>query len=74
MTFSGSGLVMRQTSLLLVEFPGMMTPSSRKAPSLVSKWNLVSRCFSSGPWQVKQLFDRIGRIWRLKLIGGTGAG
>ena len=37
------------TSTLLAALPGTMMPSSRNAPSRVSKWNFVSRCFSSGP-------------------------
>ena len=72
MRSSGSGSRIFFTSTLLAALPGTMMPSSAKAPSRVSKRNLVSRCFSSGPWQAKQLLDRIGRMSRLKLSGAAG--
>ena len=71
MCFSGSVLVMRLISLLPATLPGTMIPSFANAPSRVSKWNSVSRLVSSGPWQAKQLFERIGRMSRLKPTGGA---
>ena len=56
-------------SLLSAAFPGTITwypPRSAKAPSFVSRRRFTIRCFSSGPWQAKQLSERIGRISRLK--------
>ena len=64
---------MRLTSMLPDALPGTMMPSSANAPSRVSKWNSVSRFVASGPWQAKQLFERIGRMSRLKLTGGAPA-
>jgi hypothetical protein len=72
MCSSGSSLVMCSTSALSAALPGTMIPRFVKAPSSVSKWKRVFRAFSSGPWQAKQLFERIGRISRLKLTGGSG--
>ena len=37
-----------------------MTPGFPNAPSFVSKCRPAMRCFSSGPWQVKQLSERMG--------------
>src|SRR5215813_6700239 len=37
-------------------------------PSSLSSRNLAIRCASSGPWQAKQLSEKIGRISRLKSI------
>ncbi len=71
---STSGLVMRSTSRLPAASPGTMTPFLANAPSRVSKWNLVSRLFSSGPWQAKQLFDRMGSTSRLKLTATAPGG
>ena len=64
---------MRLISMLSAALPGTMMPSSANAPSFVSKWNFVSRLVASGPWQAKQLLERMGRMSRLKLIGGTAA-
>ena len=41
----------------------------RKRAFLRVEVNSVSRCFASGPWQAKQLLERIGRMSRLKLSG-----
>ena len=73
MRSSGFGSLIFLTSRLFAALPGTITPSSRNMASRVSKWNLVSRCFSSGPWQAKQLLERIGRMSRLKLSGGEDA-
>src|SRR5581483_2854503 len=50
-----------------------MTPALPKAPSFVSKWRPTMRCFSSGPWQVKQLSERIGLTCRSKSTAGVAA-
>src|SRR5436309_15557735 len=44
-------------------------PRSWKIPSLVSSRSLACRACSSGPWQAKQLSERMGRISRLKSTG-----
>src|SRR4051794_15486626 len=52
-------------------------PRSANAPaSLSRRKGLVTpfRLAASGPWQVKQAFERIGRISRLKSIGRDGDG
>ncbi len=69
MCSSGSLLVTCSIIALSAALPGTMMPRLTNAPSSVSKWNRVLRAFSSGPWHAKQLFERIGRISRLKLTG-----
>src|SRR5262245_12593032 len=48
-------------------------PRSCFAPASVSKRSFVKRLPPSGPWQGKQRSARIGRMVRLKLIGGACA-
>src|SRR6185436_6510428 len=73
---SGSLLVMRSISLLLLRSLGTIATSpdlaGLKASSLRSKRSLALRSFSSGPWHLKQLSERIGRISRLNSMGWPG--
>jgi hypothetical protein len=57
----------------MAESPGTITPVFENAPSFVSKCKPAMRFLSSGPWQVKQLSDRIGRICRSKTTAGGAA-
>src|SRR5581483_466133 len=69
---------MRRYSSLAVESPGLTVwypPRSANTPSRVSRRKPASRLFASGPWHVKQLSDRSGRMSRLKSTGfGLPAG
>src|SRR5436190_21302412 len=58
----------RHNSLAWRSFGLMACLPSRTstAPSALSNRNLDLRRFSSGPWQLKQLSERIGRTSRLK--------
>src|SRR5262249_13728574 len=75
---SSSLLVMRSMSLLLVRSPGTMAKSpdlaALKASSLRSNRSLALRSFSSGPWHLKQLSERMGRISRLKSTRAAAPG
>src|SRR5262245_35143424 len=63
---------MRVSSSLSSGLPGTMARpplrNSPKAPARVSRRSLALRCASSGPWQLKQVSDRIGRTSRVKSI------
>ena len=52
-----------------------MLPESSflKAPACTSNRNPALRFFSSGPWQAKQLSEKIGRMSRLKSIARGAA-
>src|SRR5262245_2530472 len=67
--------LMRENSSLSWGLPGTMATPPRfslaNAPSLVSSRSFALRDFSSGPWQAKQLSDKIGRMWRLKSMAGV---
>ena len=66
---SGSLVMIRLNNSLSALLPGTITvfPSlTRNAPSLVSSRNFALRAFSSGPWHLKQLSEKIGRTSRLK--------
>ena len=69
---SGSSDRILATSSLASAFPGTMTGSPDSplpsADVFSSSRKPPLRCFSSGPWQAKQLLDRIGRMSRLKSI------
>ena len=59
-------------SRLSALLPGIMIlypPRSAKTPSLVSRRRFPWRPSSSGPWQEKQVSERMGRISRSKSIG-----
>src|SRR5581483_4089245 len=69
MRFDLSVALMRWKRRLAAESPETMTgfpERSANMPSLKSNRKLAIRCFSSGPWQAKQLSERIGRISRSK--------
>ena len=60
--------LMRWMISLFSGSPGTMAkrpPRSAKAPSSVSRRSGLSRVALSGPWQVKHLSERIGRMSRL---------
>src|SRR6516165_2592206 len=59
---SGSVDVMRRISSLS---PGLPATITERAPSSVSKCSFALRFALSGPWQLKQRSDRIGRTSRL---------
>src|SRR5271170_1009384 len=70
---AGSSDVIRLMIRLSAGFPGAMTNPflrSAKAPSRTSSRRSAMRFPLSGPWQRKQLSERIGRTWRWK----SGAG
>ena len=62
-----SSAVILATSSLSSRFPGTMAcPSDfsfANAPSFVSSRSPALRFPASGPWQLKHLSERIGRIW-----------
>jgi hypothetical protein len=60
---------MRFINRLFEASPGIITPVFAKAPSLVSNRSPAFLCPASGPWQAKQVSDRIGLISRLKSMG-----
>jgi hypothetical protein len=68
----GSVCRIRFTSSLSAGLPGTTAtaPDSSFAenPSFTSSRSPACRCFSSKPWHLKQLLERIGRISRLKSI------
>src|SRR5437870_3746615 len=69
---------MRSIILLLAGSPGTigMSPdlAGLKGSSLRSNRSLALRPWSSGPWHLKQLSERMGRISRLKpIVPATGA-
>ena len=69
-------LVIRCTNSLLSGRPGTITklpPRSDLAASSTSSRRSASRFAASGPWQRKQLSERIGRMSRLKSIAGGAA-
>ena len=73
-TSSGSVLVMRRISSLSPLLPGTMTGSLvRRAPSFTSSRRSALRVLASGPWQMKQFSERIGRMSRLKSTGSGPA-
>src|SRR5437868_949117 len=78
MISSASLLVIRSTILLLVVSPGTMAKfpdlAAFRASSFRSKRSLALRSFSSGPWHLKHLSERIGRISRLKSMAAEAAG
>ena len=66
---SGSALETRRINSLSSGLPGTIarwSPKSAKAPSLTSSRRSAFRSAASGPWQAKQLADKMGRISRLK--------
>ena len=76
MTSRGSCETMRWRSKLSSGFPGTI-PNRGASPSLarlarecsaVSRRNGLDWFAESGPWQAKQLFERMGRTWLLKEI------
>jgi hypothetical protein len=64
---------MRFHSSLALRSPGTSAwrpspfPSNAVADSNESSWSPAFTSFAAGPWQPKQLFERIGRTSRLKL-------
>src|SRR5262245_25411227 len=66
---------MRAMSWLLTRSPGTIAYSpdlaALKASSLTSNRNFALRSFSSGPWHLKQLSERIGLMSRLKSMVGV---
>src|SRR5262245_40082154 len=70
MRSEASCAVTRAISSLSEDFPGTTANppprSSLSALSLMSRRSFALRSFSSGPWQRKQLSERMGRICRLK--------
>ena len=76
--WSGSWLSIRAISSLSSGLPGTIARAplsvSAKAPSWVSSRSPALRALSSGPWQAKQLSERIGRTSRAKPTGfGLGS-
>ena len=73
MCSSGSSLSIRTISSLSSGLPGTIArpplSSLANAPSFVSSRRPALRVLSSGPWQAKQLSERIGRTSRAKLTG-----
>ena len=70
MTSSASLLATRSISSLSLLLPGTITGSFfRSASSLRSSRSSALRALASGPWQVKQFSDRIGRMSLLKWTG-----
>ena len=71
---SGSSFSIRSMRSLSSGLPGTIaTPpplSLLKAPSFVSSRSPALRFRSSGPWQAKQLSERIGRTSRAKFTAG----
>ena len=64
MSSSASFEKMRAMISLSALLPGTMT--SRLASASTSKRSLALRALASGPWQVKQVSERIGKTSRLK--------
>src|SRR5436190_2548774 len=68
---------MRDQSSLSFRFPGIMAGSRfgvfSNRPSLISRRRPAFRLLASGPWQAKQLSDRIGRMSRLYRTADSAA-
>ena len=64
---------MRLTSSLSPDLPGLMAMVPERVGLVArSRWSRRSPAFlSAGPWQLKQLFARIGRMSRLKSIAAS---
>src|SRR5215471_12209720 len=69
MTYLSLGERIRRTRLLAPSLPGTMAgrPDSARlrASSRLSRRKPAWRCLASGPWHLKQLLDRMGRMSRL---------
>ena len=78
MSISASSVSIRNASELSSTFPGTTAASPdsslARTPSWTSSRSFAFRCLSSGPWQAKQLSERIGLTSRAKFTGRGLAG